>query len=298
MGDRMVPRMMDEVAGNMLKRWCEKKGVRILTSTRITSLSSNAASAAKSASAPVARQTPGKSSAGSLQWLFGKSGKPEDRLKAPALASEAVMPGPGDMLCVQLDNGDSIAARLVVVAAGVRSNIDFLKDSGIETGRGIRVNEFLQTSAPDIYAAGDVAEAVDLSTGELDVLAIQTVAVEHGRIAGQNMAGKPTPHRGSLNMNVLETLGLITSSFGLWMGVEGGETARMVDEENDRYLRLEFSGDKLVGMQSVGTTDHIGMARGLIQTGLRLGSWKDRLLKSPARLPEAYVAVSQGHLPS
>ena len=81
------------------------------------------------------------------------------------------------------------------------------------------------------------------------------------------------------------------------MGVEGGQSGRMIDEANDRYLRLEFSGDKLVGMQSVGTTEHIGMARGLIQTGLRLGEWKDKLIASPARLPEAYVAVSQGHLP-
>jgi len=327
MGDRMVPRMMDEVAGNMLKRWCEKKGVRVLTSTKIMSLSSDGAAApaappqpapAPAAAAPTPAApaaAPKKEKYGFLQWLFGNPVRPEDRpthnaapeaapapVAAPPVTPASLAPvgassAPGGMLSVQLDNGESIPAKLVVVAAGVRSNIDFLEGSGIKTEEGIWVDEYLQTNVPDIYAAGDVAEGIDLSTGEREMLAIQPVAVEHGRVAGQNMAGKSTYHRGSLNMNVLDTLGLISSSFGSWMGVEGGESGRMVDEENDRYLRLEFSGDKLVGMQSVGTTEHVGMARGLIQTGLGLGEWKERLIASPARLPEAYVAVGQGHLP-
>ena len=126
------------------------------------------------------------------------------------------------------------------------------------------------------------------------MLAIQPVAVEHGRIAAQNMAGKTTPHEGSLNMNVLEAMGLITASFGLWMGVEGGDSAKMVDIPNNRYLRLEFDGTKLVGGQAVGLTEHVGILRGLIQTELDLGHWKDKLMKEPQRLPEAYVAVAQG----
>ena len=329
MGDRMVPRMMDEVAGNMLKRWCEKKGVRMFTSTKIMSLSAadgTVSAPAPVAAAPAAPAAPVVSAAvpeesyGLLQWLFGNPVKPGDRpvtSVAPAAptaaprpvdvstggvsaapAAAAATPSAGGLLSVQLDNGESIPAKLVVVAAGVRSNIDFLEGSGIQTDNGIWIDEYMQTNVADIYAAGDVAEGIDLSTGERDMLAIQPVAVEHGRVAGQNMAGIETYHRGSLNMNVLDTLGLISSSFGSWMGVEGGESGRMVDEENYRYLRLEFSGDKLVGMQSVGTTEHIGVARGLIQTGLRLGKWKDRLIASPGRLPEAYVAVGQGHLPT
>ena len=52
---------------------------------------------------------------------------------------------------------------------------------------------------------------------------------EHGRIAALNMAGRPTRFRGSLSMNVLNTLGLISSSFGLWMGTEGGDGARAAE---------------------------------------------------------------------
>lgn len=238
MEDRMVPRMMDEVAGNMLKSWCTSKGVNILTGTKITEISQ------------------------------GDEG-----------------------LNVTLDKGNIPAAQLVVVAAGVRSNIDFLKGSGVETKEGVVVDDHLQTNVEGIYAAGDVAQAKDLSTGDFNVMAIQPTAVEHGRIAAMNMGGLDTPHRGSLSMNVLDTLGLISSSFGQWMGEKGGDSAVMVDKTNYRYLRLEFQGDRLIGAQSVGLSEHIGMLRGLIQTGTHLGNWKQILMTSPHRISEAYVST-------
>ena len=69
----------------------------------------------------------------------------------------------------------------------------------------------------------------------------------------------------------------------------------MTDQKNWKYLKLNFLGDKLIGAQCVGMTDHVGMLRGLIQTGFHLGVWRDRLMESPERLREAYVAVAQGH---
>lgn len=200
----------------------------------------------------------------------------------------------GADLAVRLSNRSLIPAQLVVMAAGVRPNLGFLESSGIETDQGIKVSNYLETSAPDVYAAGDCCEAVDISTGQPDMLAIQPVAVEHGRIAGQNMAGVKTPHEGSLNMNVLDTMGLISSSFGLWQGKPGGTTASLTDEVNYKYLKLNFEDDRLIGAQCVGMTDHIGMLRGLIQTGFHMGEWKDKLIESPDLLREAYVAVAQG----
>jgi len=87
---------------------------------------------------------------------------------------------------------------------------------------------------------------------------------------------------------------LISSSFGQWQGVAGGQSVAKVDDDAYRYLRLEFDGEKLVGAQCIGITENIGMLRGLIQTGLPLGPWKDRLIEAPERLPEAYVATAQG----
>ncbi len=200
-------------------------------------------------------------------------------------------------LKVKLSNGETIKADLVISATGVKSNIQFLEGSGLETDEGILVNEYLQTNIPDIYAAGDVCQGMDFSTGEYSVQAIQPTAADHGRIAAMNMAGKKTRHQGSVNMNVLDTMGLISSSYGLWMGVKGGDSVELNDPERYRYLSLQFEDDILVGAQSLGLTEHVGVLRGLIQTRLPLGKWKDQLMKDPTRIMEAYLGATQsiGH---
>jgi NADPH-dependent 2,4-dienoyl-CoA reductase/sulfur reductase-like enzyme len=241
MADRMLPRMMDETGGDMIKRWCEKQGVRVLTSTRVNSI-------------------------------------------------EAA----GERLRLDLDPGDPLPADLVVCATGVKPNTDFLEGSGVAIDAGILVNEALETSVSGIFAAGDVAQGPDFSTGKQEVHAIQPTASEHGRIAARNMSGRVTPFHGSLSMNVLNTLGLVSSSFGLWMGVDGGDRSLAADAGAFKYLRLEFDGDVLVGALALGLTRHVGVIRGLIQTRLPLGPWKDRLVENPHRVMEAYLERTQG----
>lgn len=249
MGDRMVPRMMNQTAGNLLRSWAESKGVTVHTSTKIESIRK----------------------AKSRWWR---------RAKHP--------------LKVHLDHGAELDADLVISAAGVRSNFDFLEGTGIETDKGILVNDHLQTNDPCIYAGGDVAQGRDFSTGEYTVQAIQPTAAEHAKIAANNMVrDNSVSHRGSVNMNVLDTLGLISTSFGLWMGVDGGDTCELLDEPNFRYIQLQFEGDKLVGASSLGMTQHMGVVRGLIQSATPLGEWKARLIEDPTRVMEAYLATVQ-----
>ena len=238
--DRMVPRMMNQVSGNLIRHWCEKKGLQILTSTRV----------------------------------------------------EAIESGNGN-LSVLLDNGKTLEAELVISATGVRAHTDFLDSSGVKLDMGVLVNNQLQSSDTDIYAAGDVAQGLDFSTGGHSVQAIQPTAVEHGRLAAANMTGHTQSHRGNINMNVLDTMGLISSSFGLWMGVDDGDSAELHDAERFRYLNLQFQDDRLIGASSLGLTEHIGIIRGLIQTRLPLKDWKPRLMKDPTRLMEAYLANTQ-----
>ena len=197
-------------------------------------------------------------------------------------------------LKVQLNSGAHIDADLVISATGVRSSTAFLEGSGIEVRDGIVVDDCQQTSVANVYAAGDVAQGRDYSTGEYYVQAIQPTAVEHGRIAAQNMVnGHGTAHRGTVNMNVLDTVGLISTSFGMWMGVPGGDEAEQVDEDKFRYINLQFKDDVLVGASSLGMTQHVGAMRGLIQTARPLGDWKDHLMKDPTRLMDAYLASAQ-----
>ena len=242
MADRMVPRMMNDTAGNLIKAWCESQGVKVHTSTKVT----------------------------------------------------AIRKGTAHAFAVELSTGTTVDADVIVSATGVRSNMEFLDGTGITTEHGILVNEHMQTNDPDIYAAGDVAQGRDFSTGEYSVQAIQPTATEHGQLAARNMAGhKGAVHRGSVNMNVLDTLGLISSSFGLWMGKAGGDSAELLNRERFKYINLQFDGDVLVGATSLGMTQHIGVVRGLIQTKTRLGAWKDKLVADPTRLMEAYLVSTQ-----
>lgn len=204
----------------------------------------------------------------------------------------AIEPGQGGKaLRVLVEGGDAIAADLVIRATGVRPNTGFLDGSGITTDRGVVVDEYLAASVPDVYAAGDVAQASDFSTGARVVQAIQPTAVEHGRAAALYMArGHGHPQRGTINMNVLDTLGLVSSSFAQWMGVDGGDSAELKDADRFRYLNLQFKDDVLVGATALGLTDHVGVLRGLIQSRTRLGAWKGKLQADPTRLVEAYLA--------
>ncbi len=201
----------------------------------------------------------------------------------------------GSGLQVHLDNGGNLPAELVITAMGVRSNIDFLQDSGIQLDQGVLVNDQLQTNVPEIFAAGDAAQGRDFSSGGYSVQAIQTTAVEHATIAANNMAGcEPIHHQGSINMNVLDTLGLISASFGHWNGVPGGEQALLLNRDSYDYLTLHFEEDRLVGASSLGNSQHLGVLRGLIRSRASLGVWKQRLMQDPTRLMEAYLGAVQG----
>ncbi|HEY5762778.1 MAG TPA: FAD-dependent oxidoreductase [Rhodocyclaceae bacterium] len=194
---------------------------------------------------------------------------------------------------VTLSNGSMLDCNLLICAAGVRPNVDFLEGSGVRIGDGIMVDERMQTSVPEIYAAGDVTEAAGFHSGRPELNAIQPNAADQARIAAANMAGKHAAAQGSLAINVLDTLGLISSSFGQWQGVAGGDGVELVDEPGFRYLSLQFKDDMLIGATSIGWTEHVGALRGLIQGRVRLGGWKARLLQDPTQFMAAYLGSAQ-----
>ena len=130
MGDRMVPRMMGPVAGNMIRDWCEAKGVQVFTGAKVEAIVPN-----------------GSDNPGLLSKLAQAVGMQDTPTDAP--------------LTVRLSTGQRLPADLVISATGVKPCIDFLKDSGITCLQGVLTDEHLQTNIPDIYAAGDCAEAFD-----------------------------------------------------------------------------------------------------------------------------------------
>jgi NAD(P)H-nitrite reductase large subunit len=241
MGDRMVPRMMGQGAGTMIKRWVQSKGIQVFASTRV----------------------------------------------------EAIEPAASGALTVRLSNGQSVAADLVISATGVTPNVGFLAGSGIECGHGVLTDAKMQTNVAGIYAAGDCAEAFDPMLGRRVVSAIQPNAADQGYCAAMNMVGRRASLTCVTQINVLDTLGLISSSFGNWEGVPGGDHVEHHDDRNYRMIRLEFDGDVLVGANAIGLTERVGILRGLIQSRVALGPWKHRLMVDPMALSEAYLSCAQ-----
>lgn len=196
---------------------------------------------------------------------------------------------------VTLSDGRTLTCDLVVIAVGVKPNMDLVKGSGIRTGYGILVDDHLRTNVSDIYAAGDVAEGTDLSTGNPAVHAIQPTAVEHGRVAGANMAGRPIVYAGSLSMNILDVVKLQAASFGLWRS-DGRETTVVENPSRQFYRKLVWDGDRIIGAIFLGPATDVallndmGMVKGLIQTKTPLGEWKAYIQKNPMDIRRPYVA--------
>lgn len=197
---------------------------------------------------------------------------------------------------VRLTDGKEIKADLVILATGIQTNIGFLQGSGIQTHQGILANHRLQTNYPNIYAAGDVAEGPDLSTGRQAIHAIQPTVVDHGRIAGANMAGHAVEYPGSLLMNILDVCGLQCASFGLWRD-DSHETISVVNATRPVYRKLVWDHDRIIGSIFIGPADDvamlndIGMVKGLIQAKTALGAWKGHLKENPVDLRRPYVAT-------
>ncbi|SDJ65848.1 NAD(P)/FAD-dependent oxidoreductase [Aliiruegeria lutimaris] len=278
LGDRMVPRMMTTEAGGMIKDWVQKKGINVVTSTKIERIDLTEADTPE----PTEEKSFLKSV---IEKLTGHEDTPE-----PAAAS---VDADEDELTVTLSSGEKIACHAVIISAGVRPNVEFLEGTSIDITDGIHTDDRMETSVPDIFAAGDVVAAPDLFTGKPFFSAIQPNAVDEARAAALNMAGRDARMHGVLPINVLDTLGLISGSFGQSEGVEGGESVELSDPERHRYISLQFDGDVLIGATSIGLTQHVGVIRGLIQGRVALGKWKDVLMKEPLRLSEAYLACAQ-----
>ena len=196
--------------------------------------------------------------------------------------------------------GDPIVADVVIMATGIRTNLEWLDGSGIEVGAapggGIVVDDHLRASVKSVYAAGDVARGANLVTGAAEVHAIEPTAQEHGRVVGANMAGRDLAYRGSLVMNIVEACHLDIASFGQWDDA-AAEVYTAVRRERSQYRKLLFHGGRLTGAVISGpaadiwTTNDVGMLKGLVSAGVDLSGWKPHLRQNPFDIKPAFLAA-------
>lgn len=135
----------------------------------------------------------------------------------------------GDLTAIELEGGEKLPCDFVVVAAGVRSSVEFLKGSGIEADRGVKVDAFMRTNVADVYAAGDAAGIVGFWMG----------ASRQGEIAGKNMCGAHVPYEKEEPRNTLNYYGLATVSMGGPLPDEGDVQTK---EDGRNYQRIALKG--------------------------------------------------------
>ncbi|MAE64022.1 MAG: hypothetical protein CMJ18_07080 [Phycisphaeraceae bacterium] len=205
----------------------------------------------------------------------------------------------GKAKTVELADGTKLEADLVIVATGVQPNVGFVASSGVDVEEGvpggIPVNDRMQTNVSYIFAAGDVAKGPVLGSDEKAVHAIQPTAVDHGRIAGANMAGQSITYPGSLSMNILDVCGLQCASFGDW--TDTGDTMTIANAEGFIYRSLIWTGDHITGAvfagrpTDMGMLTDVGMVKGILQTNTAMGPWKQFLAENPFDIRRPYVAT-------
>lgn len=193
-----------------------------------------------------------------LDWLLprqlGKEAAEMLRGQIEAMGIKVIVParikqisGEGKVSAVELDDGTIIPASLVLISAGIRPNLDLAKRIGLEVNRGIIVNEHMQTSDPDIYAAGDVCEYHGILYG------LWVPARKQGEVAGRSAAGQLVDYPGDPPSAKLKVLGLDLFSIGQFSPAEAGD--RLVTwQEGDRFISFLFRDAKMIGSNLLGET--------------------------------------------
>ena len=131
----------------------------------------------------------------------------------------------GRLTGVETEAGERVPCDLLAVAVGIRPRVELAKAAGIAVDRGVVVSERLETDAPDVFAAGDVAQVRDPATGRSELDALWSSALAMGRAAGLSMAGDDVSYAKAVPMNVTRLAGLVTTVIG---AVGGGKDPDLV----------------------------------------------------------------------
>ena len=159
-----------------------------------------------------------------------------------------------------MQNGRRFTADTIAVCIGVRMNVGFLKDSGIKMGRGVLVDQAMQTNYPGIYAAGDCCEAMDTQCGIHRNIGVWFNANKQGRVAGANMAGSHMEFDANVLVNLAHYLDYDFISIG---DISACKPEDEVYEYEDQayYIRAVRSGREIRCINVIGSADSNGVIK-------------------------------------
>jgi NAD(P)H-nitrite reductase large subunit len=174
-------------------------------------------------------------------------------------------------------NKTQLICDMVILAIGVKPNIEIVKNSGININQGIIVNSMMQTNKKNIYAAGDIAEVFDQIEGKQGSFAIWPNAIEQGRIAGLNMAGIKTKYEGAENVNVLDIFDTPVIAIGR-TSEEIGKSENILRITPHSFKKILLKNNKIIGLQFIGTIRNSGTFYSFMKKGTDISDIKERLL--------------------
>lgn len=141
----------------------------------------------------------------------------------------------GRLVAVETMRGERIPCEMLAVAVGVRPRVRLAEAAGLAVDRGIRTDEYLATSAPDVFAAGDVAQALDPATGVAALDTLWSSASAMGTTAGLNMAGAQVPHVKRVPLNVTHVAGVTITLAGALGGADDPDLLTITRGQSERW---------------------------------------------------------------
>lgn len=174
---------------------------------------------------------------------------------------------------VELKGGEVKPAETVVIAAGVRANLDLAQKAGLRIDRGVVIDEQGRTSDPFILAAGDVTQFQGRTYG------IIPAAFDQARVAAATIAGESVEYRGTIPANTLKIVGIDLTSIGV-VNPEGEDVEELKSWQPERgmYRKIVLKDGRPIGAIWLGTTRGVSQISAAIKAGADLTPWKDRIL--------------------
>ncbi len=153
--------------------------------------------------------------------------------------------GPETVEAIETSNNERIECQFVGLTAGVHPNIDLAKASGIETNRGIVVNEFFETNVPDIYAAGDCAEFNADGIGSRRIEQLWYTGRAHGKVVARTLCGHRTPYRRGIFFNSAKFFTIEYQTYGDIPAQPGSHIRSQLFQRGKKLLRI--NSDRNIG---------------------------------------------------
>jgi NAD(P)H-dependent nitrite reductase small subunit len=264
--DTLMERQLDRAAASMLKESLEKRGLKFLMPAKTVEIVGGPSPAASLATSPARGEVRQERASDFATTLSPDSPLPQGEGQGEGAAAERVR-------AVRFDDGSEIEADLVVMAAGIRPNIELAKSAGLRCDRGVLVNDTMQTFDPSIYAVGECVQHRNSTYGLIAPL------FEQANVCATHLAefgiGRYT---GSLISTQLKVTGIDLFSAGDFLGGPTSEALVLRDAKRGIYKRIVIEKNRVRGAVLYGDVKDGPWYFELMTQGQDIGPLRDKLL--------------------